>query len=89
MLTWHYEKLVITDQLSQKQEAEWLQMVVWGRKLVGSIWTIKKGLLSKPDQGAKLALAHCDTNPIELMQIAKFIVSSLSMVSASVNLESS
>jgi hypothetical protein len=27
---------------------------------VGSIWTINKGLLSKPDQGAKLALAHCD-----------------------------
>ena len=23
---------------------------------------INKGLLSKPDQGAKLALAHCDTS---------------------------
>jgi hypothetical protein len=31
--------------MSQKQEAEWLHMVVWlrGRKLVGSIWTIYTG----------------------------------------------
>jgi hypothetical protein len=55
--------------VSQKAEVEWLQMVVWGRKLVGSIWTINKGLLSKPDRGAKLALAHCDRLILKLSEV--------------------
>jgi len=28
---------------------------------------INKGLLSKPDQGAKLALAHCDSRAVVLI----------------------
>jgi hypothetical protein len=49
----------------KKQEAEWLQNGCLRKEACREhLDYINKGLLSQPNQGAKLALAHCDSSLI-------------------------